>query len=112
MCVCGWGLGAELQQPLSPTFGPCSKLSMACAEAPESGVWPLQASQVAPVIKYLLANTEDLRHMGSITGLGSSSAEGHDNPLQYSCLENPHGQRNLAGYSPWGVREPDMTEAT
>ena len=21
-------------------------------------------------------------------------------PLQYSCLENPHGQRSLAGYSP------------
>jgi len=27
---------------------------------------------------------------------------GHGNPLQYSCLENPHGQRNLADYSPWG----------
>ena len=27
--------------------------------------------------------------------------EGNGNPLQYSCLENPHGQRNLAGYSPW-----------
>ena len=25
---------------------------------------------------------------------------GHDNPLQYSCLENPHGPRSLAGYSP------------
>ena len=23
-------------------------------------------------------------------------------PLQYSCVENPHGQRSLAGYSPWG----------
>ena len=27
-----------------------------------------------------------------------------------SCLENPHGQRNLAGYSPWGHRESDTTE--
>ena len=26
------------------------------------------------------------------------------NPLQYSCLENPHGQRSLVGYSPWGRR--------
>ena len=25
----------------------------------------------------------------------------HGNPLQYSCLENPHGQKSLAGYSPW-----------
>ena len=26
--------------------------------------------------------------------------EGHGNPLQYSCLENPHEQRSLAGYIP------------
>ena len=29
---------------------------------------------------------------------------GNGNPLQYSWLENPHGQRNLAGYSPWAHR--------
>ena len=29
----------------------------------------------------------------------------HSNPIQYSCLENPHGQRSLAGYSPWGLKE-------
>ena len=28
----------------------------------------------------------------------------HGNPLQYSCLENPHGQRSLVGYSTWGSR--------
>ena len=33
-------------------------------------------------------------------------------PLQYSCLENPHGQRSLAGYCPWGHKELDTTEAT
>ena len=32
------------------------------------------------------------------------------NPLQYSCLENPHGQRILLGYSPWGCKELDTTE--
>ena len=36
--------------------------------------------------------------------------EGMVNPLQYSCLENPHGQRSLVGYSPWGCKESDMTE--
>ena len=36
--------------------------------------------------------------------------EGHGNPLWYSCLENPHGQRSLAGYSPWGHKESDTTE--
>ena len=35
---------------------------------------------------------------------------GHDNPLQYSHLENPHGQRSLVGYSPWGHKESDMAE--
>ena len=39
-----------------------------------------------------------------------SSGGGHGNPLQYSCLENPHGQRSLAGYSPWGCKESDKTE--
>ena len=42
-------------------------------------------------------NVEDL---GSIPGLGRSPGEGHGNPLQYSCLKNPHGQRSLVGYSP------------
>ena len=43
-------------------------------------------------------------------GLGKSPGGGHGDPLQYSCLESPHGQRNLVGYSPWGHKESDMTE--
>ena len=35
--------------------------------------------------------------------------EGMD-PHQYSCLENPHEQRNLVGYSPWDRKELDTTE--
>ena len=38
--------------------------------------------------------------LGLIFGLGKSPGGGHGNPLQYSCLENPHGQRSLVGYSP------------
>ena len=45
-----------------------------------------------------------------IPGLERSSGRGHGNPLQYSCLENPHGQRSLVGYSPRGRKEKDMTE--
>ena len=30
--------------------------------------------------------------------------------LQYSCLENLHGQRSLARYCPWGHKELNMTE--
>ena len=41
--------------------------------------------------------------------LGSIPGRGHGNPLQYPCLENPHGQRSLVGYSPWGLKESDMT---
>ena len=29
--------------------------------------------------------------LGSTSGLGRSLGGGHGNPLQYSCLENPHG---------------------
>ena len=48
--------------------------------------------------------------LGLIPGLGRSPGGGHGNPLQYSCLENPHGQRSLAGYGPWGHKELDTTE--
>ena len=46
---------------------------------------------------------------GSISSLGRSPGGGHGKPLQYSCLENPHGQRSLAGYSPWGSKELETT---
>ena len=32
--------------------------------------------------------------LGSIPGLGRFPGGGHGNPLHYSCLENPHGQRS------------------
>ena len=48
--------------------------------------------------------------LGLIPGLGRFPGGGHDNPLRYSSLENPHGQRSLAGYSPWGHKQSDMTE--
>ena len=47
---------------------------------------------------------------GSMPVLGRSLGGGHGNPLQYSYLENLHWQRSLAGYSPWGCKESDMTE--
>ena len=33
--------------------------------------------------------------LGSIPGLGRSPGGGHGNPLQYSCLKDPHGPRSL-----------------
>ena len=42
--------------------------------------------------------------LASIPVLRRSLGGGHGNLLQYSCLENPHGQRRLMGYSAWGHR--------
>ena len=54
-------------------------------------------------------NAGDLR---SIPGEGKSPGGEHSNLLQYSCLENPHGQRSLVGYSPCGQKESDMTASS
>ena len=56
-----------------------------------------RASQVALVIKNLPANTGDIRDTGSVPGSGRSTRGGRGDPLQYSCLKNPHGHRGLAG---------------
>ena len=47
-----------------------------------------------------------------VPSLGRVDSPGEEtgNPLQYSCLENPHGQRSLVGYSPWGHKKLDMIE--
>ena len=67
------------------------------------------ASQMALVIKNPPANARDLRD-GSIPEWGRSPGGSHDNPLQYSYLENPHGQRSLEGYSSWIPEDSDTTE--
>ena len=70
------------------------------------------ASQVVLVVKNLPANAGDITGTGWIPGLRRSPRGGHGNPPQYSCLENPHGQRSLVGYSPGGHKESVMTKAT
>ena len=66
--------------------------------------------QGGSVVKNPPANAEDV---GLIPRLGRCPGGGHGNPLQHSCLENPHGQRRTGGgrsYSPWGSKELDTTE--
>ena len=41
------------------------------------------------MVKNLPAKARDTEDVGSIPGLGRSPGEGHGNPLQYFCLENP-----------------------
>ena len=52
-------------------------------------------------------STCNLGDSGLIPGLGRSPGGGHGNPLQCSCLENPHGQRSLVVCSPWGHKDSD-----
>ena len=52
-------------------------------------VYGLWASQMALVVKNLPPNVEHVRDMSLILELGRSPGEGHGDPLQYSCLENP-----------------------
>ena len=56
------------------------------------------------MVKNLPANAGGIRDAGLIPRSGRSPGGGHVNPLQYSCLENPYGQKSLAGYSPRGHR--------
>ena len=55
---------------------------------------------MALVVKNMPAGAGDIRDTGSIPDLGRSPEGGHGNPLQYSYLENPHGQRSLVSYNP------------
>ena len=48
--------------------------------------------------------------LGSIPGLGRSPGEMKGYPLQYCGLENSMERRSLAGYSPPGRKESDITE--
>ena len=81
-------------------------------EASQYPVGTTRAFLVALGVKNLPTNGGDIRDMGFIPGLGRSLGGGYGNPLQYSCLENPHGWRSLVGYSLWGHKESDITGAT
>ena len=66
------------------------------------------------VVKNPPANAED---MGPIPGSGRSPGGGHGYPLQYSCLENPHGrgawQATIHGIAKsWTRLNDSMTIAT
>ena len=64
----------------------------------------LGASQVTLAVKNLPAIPGDLRDMNSIPGSGRSPGEGHDNQLQFSCLEAPMDRgtwQATEGVVPW-----------
>ena len=63
------------------------------------------------MVKNPPANAGDVREADLIPGSGRSPAEGHGNPLQYSCLENPM-DRGAWWATVHSVTELDTTEAT
>ena len=63
------------------------------------------------MIKNSSANAGDIGDTSSIPGLGRFPGGGHGSQLHYPCGES-HEQRSLVGYSPWGRKESDTTEAT
>ena len=62
-------------------------------------------------VKNLLASAGDVRDVGLIPGLGRSPVEGHGNPLQYCCLENPMDIGSWQAIVD-RVSQSDTTEAT
>ena len=73
-------------------------------------IWLLVYLPWASLVAQIVESSCNVEDPGLIPGLGRSPGGGHGNPFRYSCLENPHGQKSLAGYSPWGHKESDTTE--
>ena len=69
------------------------------------------ALSLFPLPKYKLHSFLIVLHfLPKLPSLPSLLLIAPGNPLQYSCLENPHRQRSLEGYSPWCRNKPDTTE--
>ena len=66
---------------------------------------------MALLVKKPPANAGDITDTGSIPGSERSPGGGHDNPVQYSCLENPK-DRGAWRATAHRVAESDTTEVT
>ena len=100
--------GHEFEQALGAGEGQGSLVCCRESDTTEQLNWT--DTQVAlgiptfyPVVKNPPTSTGDVS-VGLIPESGRSPGGGLRNLLQYSCMENPHGQRNLVGYNPWGCR--------
>ena len=67
-------------------------------------------SQVAQKVKNPPVNSRDPRNTGLIPESGRPLGVGNGNPLHCFLPGKFHEPRSLAGYSPWGSKESDMTE--
>ena len=62
------------------------------------------------MVKNPPANAGDAGGLGLISGSGRSPGVANGNPLLVFLPGKSHGQKKLEGYSPWGLKESDMTE--
>ena len=85
------------------------KLSVVSWLGNRTGFLALFGTKGAPGGSDSQESTCNVGDLGSIPGLGRSPGEGHGNPLQYSCLENPM-DRGAWSATVHGVGESDMTE--
>ena len=116
LCSDNWERNSHQRGPTQPLRREywAKMLLLLEANMPEQGRYcswlkVTRTSQVALVVKNPPDNAADITDEGSIPGSGRSPGGGHGNPLQYSCLENRHGQRSLAG--PQDHKESERTEA-
>jgi len=70
---------------------------------PGSGRYPGEG--IPTPVFFAFSGVSDGKESACNVGDQRSPGREHGNPLQYVCLENPHGQRTLADYSPWGREE-------
>ena len=75
-------------------------------------IWIYWASQVALVVKNLPAQSRRRNRHGLNPWVRKTPWRRVWQPPPVFFLENPHGPRNLEGYSPWGHKQSDRTEAT
>ena len=75
-------------------------------QSPLCEIW---VSQVALVVKNLLANVGDTRDLGLIPQSGRFPGVGND-PTPILLPGKFYEQRNLVGYSPWGPKELNTNE--
>ena len=80
------------QASIRPWFWRCREISTYCMLN-----WGFPGGSVS---EESACNAGDL---GSVPGSGRSPGEGNDNPLQYSCLENPWTEEP-SGHSPGGCK--------
>ena len=71
--------------------------------------YPLQYSWASLVDQMVKNPPAMLKAWVRYLDWGRSAGGGYGKTFQYYRLENPHGQRNLAGYSAWGCKKSDMT---